>query len=260
MQRESIQQALAGLPIPALRYYPSTGSTNEDALTWAAEGAKDGSLVVADQQTSGRGRQGRKWITHPGAGLAISFIFKPSEEEAHKLQLFSPLGALAVCQMVHKEYALAPQVKWPNDILLNRKKIGGVLAETRWLKDRADALVLGIGVNLTPAAVPQEMNLRFPATCLESEANQVIDRLSFLRAVCQAVFNLRPTLTTPEFIDLWEELLAFKSEQVNMEVSEGEITTGVLKGIDPQGNLILQSDDGRKKTFPMGEVRLLPTV
>jgi BirA family biotin operon repressor/biotin-[acetyl-CoA-carboxylase] ligase len=260
MQLESIQQALAGLPIADLRYYPSTGSTNEDALVWATEGAKDGSLVAADQQTSGRGRQGRKWVTNPGAGLAVSFIFKPTEKEAQKLQLFSPLGAVAVCQAIRKKYRLPAEVKWPNDILVSRKKTGGVLAETRWLKDRADALVLGIGVNLTPAAVPQEMNLRFPATCLESEAGQAIDRLTFLRTVCQAVFDLRPMLTTPEFIDLWEELMAFKGEQVSMEIFAGEIITGMLKGIDPQGNLILQCEDGRKKTFFMGEVRLLPTA
>ena len=260
MQLESIQQALGRLPIVDLRYYPSTGSTNEDALLWAAEGAKDGSLVVADQQTSGRGRQGRKWVTHPGGGLAISFIFKPTVEEAQKLQLFSPLGALSACQAIRKEYAIPAQVKWPNDILVNRKKVGGVLAETRWLDNQADAIVLGIGVNLTPAAVPQEMNLRFPATCLESEAGKTIDRLAFLRTLCQAVFELRTMLTTPEFIQLWQELLAFKGEQVSMEISEGKITSGLLEGIDPQGNLILQGEDGHNMTFCMGEVRLLPTV
>ena len=260
MQLESIQEALAGLPIAGLRYYPSTGSTNEDALLWSAAGAKDGSLVAADQQTSGRGRQGRKWVTNPVAGLAISFIFKPSEEEAQKLQLFSPLGALAACQAIRKENAIPAQVKWPNDILVNRKKVGGVLAETRWLEERADALVVGIGVNLTPAAIPQEMNLRFPATCLESEAGQTIDRLAFLRALCQAVFQLRPKLTTPEFIEHWQELLAFKGELVRVEISADEMTTGVLQGIDQQGNLILQCEDGRKETFCMGEVRLLPTA
>ncbi len=260
MQLESLRQALAGLPIADLRYYPSTGSTNEDALAWSAEGAKDGTLVVADQQTSGRGRHGRKWVTHPGAGLAISFIFSPTGEEAQKLQLFSPLGALAVCQAVQNEFALPAQVKWPNDILVNRKKVGGVLAETRWLDNKADALVLGIGVNLTPTAVPQEMNLRYPATCLESEAGQTFDRLAFLRALCQALFDLRSMLTTPEFIQLWQKLLAFKGEQVSMEISAGEITTGLLEGIDPLGNLILQCKDGHKMTFCMGEVRLMPTV
>lgn len=260
MQLESIQQALGGLPIADLRFFPCTGSTNEDALIWATEGAKDSSLVVADQQTSGRGRQGRKWITNPGAGLAVSFIFKPTEEEAQKLQLFSPLGALAACQAVQNEFALPAQIKWPNDILLNRKKVGGVLAETRWLNDRVDAIVMGIGVNLTPAAVPQKMNLRYPATCLESEAGEAIDRLAFLRALCQAVFDLRAMLTTPEFIQSWQELLAFKGEQVSMEIFEGTITTGLLEGIDPQGNLILQGEDGQKKIFCMGEVRLLPTA
>ena len=135
-----------------------------------------------------------------------------------------------------------------------------MLAETRWLDNQADAIVLGIGVNLTPAAVPQEMNLRFPATCLESEAGKTIDRLAFLRTLCQAVFELRTMLTTPEFIQLWQELLAFKGEQVSMEISEGKITSGLLEGIDPQGNLILQGEDGHNMTFCMGEVRLLPTV
>lgn len=258
MQLASVRQALSDLSMAGLRFYPSTGSTNEDALKWAAEGAEDGSLVVANQQTSGRGRQGRNWVTNPGSGLALSFIFKPTEEETQKLQLFSPLGALAVCQAAGKEHGLAAQVKWPNDILVNRKKAGGVLAETHWLKGKADALVLGIGVNLSPAAIPQMMNLRFPATCLEDEAGQTIDRLTFLRAVCQAVFELRPILTQPEFIHLWQELLAFKGEQVSVEFYTGEMTTGMLRGIDPQGSLSLLYEDGQEKTFSMGEVRFLP--
>ena len=88
----SLKQNLKGLPIADIRYFPSTGSTNEDALHWAAQGADDGSLVIADQQTSGRGRLGRKWVTNPGAALAFTLILQPTEKEINQLSFFSPSG------------------------------------------------------------------------------------------------------------------------------------------------------------------------
>lgn len=258
MQWEFIKKRLSGLPIPDFRYYPTTGSTNEEALNWAAQGAANGSLVIADQQTSGRGRQGRKWITKAGAGLALSFIFRPDENEKKHLQLFSPLGALAVCQAIKTYLSIEGQVKWPNDILINRKKAGGVLAEAHWQAGQIEALVLGIGINISLSSVPEQMTLRFPATSLEAEYHHKIDRLDFLRAVCSQVFSTRPLLGSTTFMELWTELLAFKGEKVILETSENNGIQGVIKGLNAEGNLILQEKNGFKKSFRMGEVRLLP--
>jgi BirA family biotin operon repressor/biotin-[acetyl-CoA-carboxylase] ligase len=260
MDLNSIENALAGLPIADIHYYPSTESTNEDALLWSAQGAGNGALVIADQQTKGRGRQGRKWLTQAGASLAFSFIFRPTQNETLHLTLFSPLGAVAVCQAVREKFPVKALVKWPNDVLVNQKKVGGVLAETHWMNDHVDALVLGIGINISPASVPNKMSLRFPASCLESECGQPIDRLEFLRLVCRNLFILRPMVGKPKFIKIWENLLAFKGDLVQVETSENKVEQGILEGIDEQGNLILTRMDGHQGAFRMGEVRLIPKV
>lgn len=258
MQWNSIQKALYGLPIPDMRYYPITGSTNEDALAWAANGALEGSLVIADQQTSGRGRQGRKWITKAGTGLAFSFIFKPKKAELNYLQLFSPIGAVAVCQAIQMDYSIKAQVKWPNDVLLDKKKVGGILAESYWLDDQVKALVLGIGINLTPESVPEQSSLRFPATCLETECQHKIDPHTFLSSICSRIFSLRPILGSIDFLRIWDDFLAFKGEGVIIETDEDIKTKGMLKGLDAEGNLILQNYNGNETIYRMGEVRLLP--
>jgi BirA family transcriptional regulator, biotin operon repressor / biotin---[acetyl-CoA-carboxylase] ligase len=258
MDLTSIEKALAGLPIPAIHYYPSTGSTNEDALLWSAQGAGNGALVIADQQTKGRGRQGRNWVTQAGASLAFSLILIPTQDEISHMTLFSPLGAVAVCQAVRENFPVKALVKWPNDVLVNQKKVSGILAETHWTNDHVDGLVLGIGINISPSSVPNKMSLRFPATCLESECGQPIDRLEFLRLVCRNLFMLRPMVYKPGFIKTWENLLAFKGDLVQVELSESRVEKGILEGIDEQGNLILTMVDGNQVAFRMGEVRLIP--
>ena len=254
----SLKQNLEGLPIAEIRFFPSTGSTNEDALHWAAQGAEDGSLVIADQQTSGRGRLGRKWVTNPGSALAFTLILRPTEKEIKQLSLFSPLGALAVSEAIRQYCRLTAQVKWPNDVLVNRKKVCGVLAETQWTESHLNGLVLGIGINISPASIPDRTDLLFPATCLESECGHELDREKFLRTVISEIFHLRLKLGSNEFLQFWEEQLAFKGEAVQVEIPEKQTVEGILNGIDGDGNLVLFLADGMKVIYPIGDVKLRP--
>jgi len=254
----NLKKIFEGLPIAEIRYFPSTGSTNEDALHWAAQGADDGSLVIADQQTSGRGRLGRKWVTNPGAALAFTLILRPTEKEIEQLSLFSPLGALAVSEAIRQYCRLTAQVKWPNDVLVNRKKVCGVLAETQWTESNLNGLVLGIGINISPSSIPDRTELLFPATCLESECGHTLEREKFLRAVVTEFFHLRQKLGSSEFLQLWEEQLAFKGEVVQVEIPEKQNVEGILYGIDAMGNLVLLLADGMKAIYPFGEVKLRP--
>jgi BirA family biotin operon repressor/biotin-[acetyl-CoA-carboxylase] ligase len=258
MDLNSLKQNLDSLPIAEIRYFPSTGSTNEDALHWAAQGANEGSLVIADQQTSGRGRLGRKWVTHPGAALAFTLILRPTEKEIDHLALFSPLGALAVSEAIRHYCYLQTQVKWPNDVLVNRKKVCGVLTESQWTESKLNGLVLGIGINISPASIPDRTKLLFPATSLESESGHVLDREKILRAVITEFFQLRPRLGSIEFLQLWEEQLAFKGEVVQVEIPEKQTVEGILNGIDENGNLVILTANGTKAVFQIGEVKLRP--
>ena len=115
-------EILSRLPVPAYRYYESATSTNDLALDWAASGAPDGALIVADTQTAGRGRLSRRWITPPGSALAFSLVLRPTAQELAKPALFSPLGGLALSIALESLFDLHPAIKWPNDVLLNGQK------------------------------------------------------------------------------------------------------------------------------------------
>jgi BirA family transcriptional regulator, biotin operon repressor / biotin---[acetyl-CoA-carboxylase] ligase len=258
MDLNSLKNKLEGLPIADIRFFPRTGSTNEDALLWAAQGAKDGSLVIADQQTSGRGRLGRKWVTNPGSALAFTLILRLTKNEINHLSLFSPLGALAVSEAIKHKCHLQAQVKWPNDVLINRKKVCGILTESLWSDNKHIGLVLGIGINISPTSIPDRTELLFPATCLENECGYAIDREIFMHAVLDVFFQFRPKLGTTEYIHLWQEQLAFKNEVVQIENLEKPIFEGILQGVDEKGNLILLQTDGNIVVFSIGDVKLRP--
>lgn len=258
MDQKSLQRSLQNLPVPAIRFLEVTTSTNSDALVWAADGAPDSSLVVADQQTAGRGRLGRHWETHPNSALAFTLIFHPSMEECHSVPLFSPLGALAVCQAIQHLCKISAQVKWPNDVLLHGKKVCGVLAESDWQDGKLRALVLGIGVNVSPPSLPSASGLQYPATSLESEYGHPVNREKLLYHILKQIFALRLILPSEEFIRLWESNLAFKGEAITLTSTNQDVVSGFLKGINKDGELMLLLESGEERYFRIGEIKLRP--
>ena len=259
MNRKELLDKLQGLHIPEIRFFDSIGSTNEEALKWAAEGASDNSLVIANRQTAGRGRGRRHWITASGSSLAFSLILKPDKKEMLNLLLFSPLGALAVSEAAEFFCHLPVYIKWPNDILLNRKKFAGILAESCWTGSELLSLVLGVGVNIAPKSVPKSRKLLFPATCLETACRKKLDRLDVLKIILEKFFTLRKELATPAFHNAWQERLAFKGEDVYIYDSKHNPQEGKLIGINRQGHLLLQNKNGQKMYFPIGDLHLRPS-
>ena len=255
MDERTLRKALSDLPLGGIRTFEKTGSTNDIALAWAADGAPDLALVFADEQTSGRGRGSRRWFTQPGTALAFSLILRPSLVEARSVPLFSGLGALAVCEALEK-VGLHPEIKWPNDVLLRRRKVCGVLAEAVWQGDKADSIILGIGVNVKPDAVPPIDQLNFPATSVEAELGKVVDRLVLLKDVLQAILHWRGLLTADNFTTAWENHLAFRGERVEILAEGVPPGTGQVDGLERDGSLRLRSDDGQIFTVQFGEVHL----
>jgi BirA family biotin operon repressor/biotin-[acetyl-CoA-carboxylase] ligase len=127
------------------------------------------------QQTSGRGRMGRTWFTPPDSALAFSLILRPGPGEQENIGRFAALGALALVNML-STLGVTAQIKWPNDVLINRRKVAGILIETVWSGDEVDSLVLGMGVNVLPASLPPAPGLNFPVTCIQSETPAVLVR------------------------------------------------------------------------------------
>jgi BirA family biotin operon repressor/biotin-[acetyl-CoA-carboxylase] ligase len=256
MDERSLRSALSKLPLGGLRYFEQTTSTNDMALVWAAVGAPDLALVYAGQQTAGRGRAGRRWFTPPGSALAFSLILRPSTSEQKFPARFSALGALAVCDVLER-HGLQPEIKWPNDVLLNRRKACGILAEGAWVGEHLVSMVLGIGLNIKTAAVPPPEQLNFPATCLEAElpfSRRRIQRAALLRQILQSL------LAQDTFLQAWEARLAWRGEMAEIR-AEGQVPqTGRLDGLELDGSLRLISPHGLIFTAPFGEVHLRPVA
>jgi BirA family transcriptional regulator, biotin operon repressor / biotin---[acetyl-CoA-carboxylase] ligase len=249
-------EALSCLPVPAYRYYESVSSTNDLAQTWAASGAPDGALIVADTQTAGRGRLSRRWLTPPGCALAFSLVLRPTEQELDKPALFSPLGGLALSIALESRYNLHPAIKWPNDVLLDDRKTAGILAESVWQEGKPQAIILGIGVNVGLASVPPVDEVQFPATCIEAAVGKPVDRYALLAALLEALFTWRRQLPSPAFLRAWQNRLAFIGEQVQLIQPDQKTITGRLSGISPQGDLRLTLADGAQSSFSAGDVHL----
>ena len=257
MNQNELKRVLSKLPLRDVRYFDSIGSTNNEALAWAASGAKDLSLVIADEQTFGRGRLDRKWFTPKGTALAFSLILRPNAAEKPYLTRVVGLAALAVTDSL-RIHGLVSQIKWPNDVLLNGRKVAGILVESVWSGEEVDCLVIGIGVNVLKGAVPSNELLFFPATSLEESLGPAVEREKVLRDILAGIIALRPHLGSDSFINSWEKALAFRGERVQVEQGDGSLLTGKLLGLESDGSLRLIDDVGRPIPVRFGDVRLRP--
>jgi len=228
-------------------------------MAWVGEGGVDLALVVAEEQTAGRGRGGRTWFSRRGAALAFSLVLRPEPAEQEFVARFTALGALG-CAEALEGLPLPAEIKWPNDVLIRQRKVCGILAEAVWQGKTAQGVVLGIGVNVRPEAVPPPEGLNFPATSLEAEAGRVIERLPLMRAILLGILHWRPRLGTSSLLQAWEELLAFRGQPVEVHSEGRPAQTGRLEGLDPDGSLRLRSPEGAAVSVQLGEVHLRPVV
>jgi BirA family biotin operon repressor/biotin-[acetyl-CoA-carboxylase] ligase len=244
MDQETLQHLLQSSPVTGLHFFHSVGSTNDVANQWIESGASDFSLVVADQQTTGRGRMQRKWVTNPGSALAFSLILHLTPEEVPHASLIPFLAAVSVSSALEQLYELQPYIKWPNDILLNEKKTAGILVESVWKDANQVSVVIGIGVNISPASLPPVGDLALSATCVEEAAGQSVDRWQLLSAILNSMHLWRPDIGRESLIDHINLRLAYKGQQVRIIENYGEELHGQLVGIDSSGALLIESDSG----------------
>jgi BirA family biotin operon repressor/biotin-[acetyl-CoA-carboxylase] ligase len=257
MNPKELKEVLSKLPLGEVRYFDSIGSTNNEALAWATSDAKDLSLVIANEQTAGRGRLDRKWFTPRGTALAFSLILRPMAEEKPHLTRIIGLAALGVVNALRTR-GLVAQIKWPNDVLLNGRKVAGILVESVWSGENVDGVVIGIGVNVLKGAVPSGDLLSFPATSLEDSLGPAVERERILHDILAGIIALRTHLNTDSFVTSWEKALAFRGEQVQAEQGDGALLDGKLLGLEPDGALRLRDEDGKSVTVRFGDVRLRP--
>ena len=257
MNQNELKKTLSKLPLGDIKYFDSIGSTNDEALAWAANDAKDLSLVIADEQTAGRGRLDRKWFTPPETALAFSLIFHPTTDERPYLSRTVGLAALAIADVLRAR-RLTPQIKWPNDVLLLGHKVAGILVESVWSGEDIDCLVIGVGINVLKGSVPPADLLHFPATSLEEELGYPPERVEILSDVLSALIDLRLQLGTDEFMSRWTESLAFLGEQVQVEAGNEPPVIGQILGLESDGSLRLRDGYDKNIAVRFGDVRLRP--
>lgn len=220
-----------------VRWHSSVPSTMDIAAVLAAEGAAHGVVVVADEQTAGRGRRGTSWASPPGAGLYFSFIARP---QAPTLSLLTLAAGVGVREGIVAATGLAPDLKWPNDLLVGRRKLAGILAEGLGVGSRDQAIVIGVGVNVQPAAYPPEVAAR--AASIEGELGRAIDREALLAAILGALWQRLAALeeSPGDILQAWR---AASPSAIGTRV-EWDGRQGVTGGIDQDGALLVNSSSG----------------
>jgi BirA family biotin operon repressor/biotin-[acetyl-CoA-carboxylase] ligase len=243
-------------------HFERTDSTNTRARELAAEGADHGTVVTADEQTAGRGRQGRTWTAPPGKALLYSAIVRPLDERHLMLPLAVPLAVCAAAEELRPGLECA--VKWPNDVLVDRRKLAGILVEARPQDGWA---VIGIGLNLTisPAEFPPDLRETAVSISTASAGSQGGSRRSL-----PAVAPARPPLTPPLAAEVLNRHLATWVEADPQEVLESwrqrdalrgrEVAwdggSGVADGVDDRGYLLVVTPGGDRVAIGAGEVHL----
>jgi BirA family biotin operon repressor/biotin-[acetyl-CoA-carboxylase] ligase len=231
MNQEILEEQLSDLPLGGIKYFDTTDSTNNRAAEFIQKGVPDRYLVIANEQRKGRGRAGRIWFTPPDSSLAFSLINHPKMPlRQENITRMTGLGALAVCEMLRDTYRLHAQIKWPNDVLLQGKKVSGILAEGHWLGDELLAIIVGIGINIAPESVPDEKNLDFPATSISDSLGKLVDRIVVLKDVLTRFFFWKDKLAKPEFITTWQGYLAYIGEMIQIQHENTTLQKGKLIG------------------------------
>jgi BirA family biotin operon repressor/biotin-[acetyl-CoA-carboxylase] ligase len=240
---------------PTILRFDSLDSTNTEAARQARLGAPEGLCIVARQQTAGRGRQERVWISPPGAGLYCSTILRP-RLPLPLWPLLTLAAAVAVYDALSTLYGLQTDIKWPNDILAGERKLCGILAETVEA-ERGRACVLGIGINLREGAFPAE--LRLTATSVEALTGSAGDAETLLEALLGALALRYRTLQEADgpglTIKAWTERSSYGAGRRVRVSLPGETFEATTRGLEPDGALRVETN-GEIRTIRAGEITI----
>lgn len=237
-----------------IRTYETLGSTNQEAKKLALEGLRDGTVVIANEQTAGKGRRGRSWVSPPGTGIWMTLLLRPDIQPQHA-SMVTLVAGLAVCEVIREVTGLEAEIKWPNDIVLNGKKICGLLTEMNSEIDYINFVVIGIGINVNVAGFPDE--LEGIATSLLLEGGQTYERKVLVKRILERFEKYYKLYLETE--DLRHMIEAYQEHCVNIgrevRVSrKNEVLIGTVKKVSDKGELIVTDDNGDERLIHSGEV------
>jgi BirA family biotin operon repressor/biotin-[acetyl-CoA-carboxylase] ligase len=249
-----------------VQYYAQIGSTNDLTRELARAGHAEGLTLVADEQTTGRGRMGRGWAAPPGSSLLVSVLLRPSWLAPSNSFALTMLAGAALCEAIEQVTPLQAALKWPNDLLLpihapggaSLRKAAGVLSEIELNDSAIDWVIVGIGVNVNwaPHGMVDGQDLSAVATSVGTALGAPIDRLALLRALLVRLDQRYATLRTGhggELFAAWRARLATLGQPVNVRLPRGHVA-GIAEDVDPSGALRVRDASGTLHTVLAGDV------
>lgn len=255
--KTEILSALSAHPWAAqIHWYDTIDSTNTEAKRLAAKGAPHGTVCIADHQTIGRGRMGRTFHSPGGSGLYLSVLLRPGCY-AGELMHLTCATAVAACDAVDHVTKLRPGIKWTNDLVVERKKLGGILTELSLSKDgKVDHAIIGIGINCTQSAADFPKEIADIATSLSLCTGQTINRAAVAVALIEALFEMAAQLhDRTALLERYRKNCITLSREISLVRGE-EIRHGKALDVNEEGALVVQFSDGHTEAVNSGEVSI----
>ncbi len=240
-----------------IRVFEETNSTNDIVEKLARDGVKEGVVVFAESQTRGRGRLGRKWLSPARRGLWFSVLLRPDLRPQAATQL-TVVAATALVRAIRQQTGIAPDIKWPNDILIRGRKVAGVLTELAAELDHVKHLTLGIGVDVNLAASEFPPELRKLATSLKIESGRHVSRIDLAAAILRELDRDYARICAGEFekvADEWQQQCTTIGQRVTIHIGPRSLQ-GRAEALDDDGALLLRTEHGRLERVIGGDVVL----
>jgi len=227
-------------------YYPTVDSTNTQAKRLINDGEKDVILVVADEQTAGRGRQGKSFYSPPMTGIYMTLVVHPNKELQDAVTVTTAAG-VAVCRAIEKLTDKKPQIKWVNDVYIGENKICGILTEAivDFETSVAESMLVGIGTNIKTVAFPEDIE---NASCLDAD----VKRSDLIAAITNELMAIIDG-GYKEFIDYYRTHSMLINRKINF-IQNGKVTPATAIAIDESGGLVVRLEDGSETTLRSGEI------
>jgi BirA family biotin operon repressor/biotin-[acetyl-CoA-carboxylase] ligase len=257
LQPDRLRKRLGRSPFGKnLHFFKTLHSTNAHAKALASEGAVHGTLVLAEEQTAGKGRMGRVWFSPKYANLLFSLLLRPPVLAA-EVFIFTMVLAIAAIEGIEKVCGLKASIKWPNDLYLGGKKLGGILTEFSALGKGVEYVVLGLGLNVNWNPGEGE-GMLYPATSVFSETGKNISRMDLLVEILksfEAYYKEVLRGKREHLYEKWNELSLILGKQVKLETADGRISGRAIR-IDRDGALILVDAQGVERKVVCGDVSI----
>ncbi len=250
---EALQKELVNHLIGCrILYFDSLTSSMDQARSEAERGATEGTTLITEEQTQGRGRFQRSWLSPKGLNLLFSVILHPQTQQLNRMNM---AASLSVARAIHKLSGLGPTIKWPNDVRLNGKKVAGVLIESVLENGDVKYAIVGIGMNVNWHP-PEDADLAYPATSISKELGVSFSRALVLKAILQEMETLYSTVKRGGSLkEEWSRMLDTLGKPIRVGHGK-ELLEGIAQDVDEEGNLLLLKSDGSTVKIVAGEVTL----